>query len=145
MAQKIVYIDDIDGSDEGVETLHFSVEGRAYVIDLSAQNRLAFFNAVDRFVEHARRDDTKRPAKQASPKAIAPKEAPTKAFVGAGDGEKKKWEPTHNPGIGRGRVSGPPGIQTRARQWAKDQGMNPPMMGRLPDRYILEYQAASGE
>ena len=37
MAQKVILIDDLDGS-EGVETLRYTVDGQEYEIDLSGEN-----------------------------------------------------------------------------------------------------------
>ena len=41
MAQKVVLIDDLDGS-EGEETLRYTVDGQEYEIDLSGKNAAKF-------------------------------------------------------------------------------------------------------
>ncbi len=60
MARRIVHqlVDDIDGTLLGVgegETIHFSVNGVAYEIDLSTENASAFHEAFDPYVSVARR------------------------------------------------------------------------------------------
>lgn len=55
MAQSVVVklIDDIDGGD-AEETVPFSLDGRAYEIDLNAGNAAALREALSRYVNHAR-------------------------------------------------------------------------------------------
>lgn len=69
MAQKTVVelIDDIDGS-EAAATVHFSLDGVDYEIDLSAENADKLRAALAEFVEHAREAGrrTKRPSGQRS-------------------------------------------------------------------------------
>ena len=56
MAQRVIrsFIDDIDGS-EAERTFHFSIDGTAYEIDLSAENIKEFHDAIAGFVESARK------------------------------------------------------------------------------------------
>ena len=53
MAQKVVLLDDIDGT-EAESTLRFSIESTNYEIDLSEKNLEKFNEAVAEFVEVAR-------------------------------------------------------------------------------------------
>ena len=53
VAQKIVLLDDIDGT-EAESTLHFSIEGTNYEIDLSEKNLEKFNEAMAEFVGAAR-------------------------------------------------------------------------------------------
>lgn len=56
MAQQITtsYVDDLDGS-EAVGTVTFSLENRAYEIDLSDENTDKLHDALAPFIEHARK------------------------------------------------------------------------------------------
>ena len=69
MARRIILIDDIDGSEQNVETVAFSVKGRSYEIDLSQENELRLMSVLGEFIEHARRSDL---PKQSTPKHSAP-------------------------------------------------------------------------
>jgi Lsr2 len=53
MAQKVVLIDDLDGS-EGEETLHYTVDGQDYEIDLSEKNADRFRKALAPFIQKSR-------------------------------------------------------------------------------------------
>lgn len=55
MARQVVYIDDIDGS-EDAEEVAFSYRGKAYVIDLGPANRERMDKSLAEFIEHARKD-----------------------------------------------------------------------------------------
>lgn len=61
MAQKYVVqvIDDLDGTEldrDDVEEVHFGLEGRSYVIDLSKANATKLRDTLSRYVDAARRD-----------------------------------------------------------------------------------------
>jgi hypothetical protein len=65
MAQRIIteLVDDLDGKtipDGAGRTVHFSVGGRDYQIDLSADNEAKLMKAMAPFVEHATRATRKR-------------------------------------------------------------------------------------
>lgn len=47
-------IDDLDGSDAGVETIRFALAGKAYELDLSAENRQRLEAALAPFIAVAR-------------------------------------------------------------------------------------------
>lgn len=70
MAQKIVLVDDIDGS-EAEATLHFSVEGTNYEIDLSEKNLERFNDAVSVFIEAARVAHAAQSSKVRAPRAVS--------------------------------------------------------------------------
>ena len=53
MAQKVMLIDDLDGS-EGAETIRYSVDGKDYEIDLSEKNAKRLRDALTEFIEKAR-------------------------------------------------------------------------------------------
>jgi hypothetical protein len=56
MAQKVqtLYIDDIDGT-QAEGTVRFGLDGTEYEIDLSAAHNQALHNALQRYMEHARK------------------------------------------------------------------------------------------
>ncbi len=61
MAQKYVVqvIDDLDGTEldrDDVEEVHFGLEGRSYVIDLSKTNATKLRDTLSRYADAARRD-----------------------------------------------------------------------------------------
>ena len=55
MAQRVVVklVDDLDGT-EATTTVKFSVEGRAYELDLNDENLRLFRESADRWIAHAR-------------------------------------------------------------------------------------------
>lgn len=77
MAQRIVLVDDIDGSDAD-ETVEFSVDGVTYEIDLSSENAKGLREAFEPFKTAGRRvtasrkggRPTKRTVLPASPREI---------------------------------------------------------------------------
>lgn len=54
MAQITKLIDDLDGSEDHVETVRFALAGKAYELDLSAANRQALEEALAPFIAAAR-------------------------------------------------------------------------------------------
>lgn len=65
MAQRIVYVDDIDGT-EGASSQTFSVNGDTWEIDLTDENAVKLQNALAPFIEHARKTGKAQPPKRAS-------------------------------------------------------------------------------
>jgi hypothetical protein len=65
MARKVLVSlqDDLDGG-EADETVEFSLDGIAYVIDLSEENAAELRDALAKYVEHARRVGGRRRAPQ---------------------------------------------------------------------------------
>jgi hypothetical protein len=53
MAQKVMLIDDLDGS-EGAETIKYSVDGQDYEIDLSEKNAERFRSMLREFIDKSR-------------------------------------------------------------------------------------------
>jgi hypothetical protein len=53
MAQKVMLIDDLDGSD-GAETIRYTIDGQEYEIDLSEENAKRFRDALREFIEKSR-------------------------------------------------------------------------------------------
>ncbi len=64
MAQKVILVDDLDGSERNVTTIHFSVDGEAYEIDLSPSNLRMLRQAMQPFTEAARRVGGKQQPQQ---------------------------------------------------------------------------------
>jgi hypothetical protein len=54
MAQRIVLMDDIDGS-ETAETITYTINGQDYEIDLSEGNAQRFYDTLGTFIEKSRR------------------------------------------------------------------------------------------
>ncbi|MFZ4718639.1 MAG: histone-like nucleoid-structuring protein Lsr2 [Ilumatobacteraceae bacterium] len=54
MAQITKLIDDLDGSEDDVQTVRFALSGKAYELDLSAANRQLLEDALQPFVSVAR-------------------------------------------------------------------------------------------
>lgn len=50
MATKTIRVDDIDGTEEGVETVQFSFRGKPYSIDLSAANQKKLADALAPYI-----------------------------------------------------------------------------------------------
>jgi len=57
MATRTIHIvtDDIDDSEDNIQTVRFAYDGTSYEIDLGPQNRERFEQAIALFVGHARR------------------------------------------------------------------------------------------
>ena len=53
MAQRILLVDDVDGSDSDVQNVSFGYKGTDYSIDLSDKNREKLEKALAPFLEHA--------------------------------------------------------------------------------------------
>src|SRR3712207_4440363 len=53
MAQRVMLIDDLDGS-EGAETIRYSVDGQEYEIDLSEKNTERFRSMLKEFIDASR-------------------------------------------------------------------------------------------
>jgi uncharacterized membrane protein len=53
MAQKIILIDDLDGT-EAEQTLHYTVDGQEYEIDLSGKNAASFYQALQPYIDKSR-------------------------------------------------------------------------------------------
>lgn len=72
MARKTIVqiLDDFDGS-EGASTVTFSLEGKAYEIDLSAENKAKLVDALAPFVKVARSASAGRASSKGSRKDLA--------------------------------------------------------------------------
>ncbi|RTE49072.1 Lsr2 family protein [Actinobaculum sp. 352] len=60
--QKTVLIDDIDATTNDVQTITFALGKQSYEIDLGPENRQRLTDALNPFINHARR--TRKPAPQ---------------------------------------------------------------------------------
>ncbi len=113
MAQKVMLIDDLDGS-EGAETIKYSVDGQDYEIDLSEKNAERFRSVLKEFV------DVSREVEQAPVLTLTP--ARTTRRQGSG-------------GSGRDDIA-------QIRAWAESQGMDVSARGRIKKEIIDAYDAA---
>jgi hypothetical protein len=112
MAQRIVLSDDLDGS-EATQTLHYTVDGQEYEIDLSEENVQRFHEALEPFVSKSR-----EVVRQPEP-----------ARRGRGDGRRRS--------SAGGRDDIP-----QIRAWAESQGMDVSARGRVKKEIIDAYDQA---
>jgi hypothetical protein len=63
--QLVVLIDDLDGSESDVQPVSFSIDGQAYEIDLSAENRQQLDALLQPYIAAGRR--AKRQRRRAAP------------------------------------------------------------------------------
>ena len=117
MAQQttVRFIDDIDGSD-AVGTVTFSLDNRAYEIDLSDENTDKLHEALAPFIEHGRKAGGRS----------------------GGRGRTRGQAPmTETPA--RSNREEPHAI----REWARQNGHQLSDRGRIPKSVIEAYQAAN--
>jgi hypothetical protein len=55
MAERTVFVDDLDGDTEGVTTVEFALDGTNYEIDLNPQNKARLHDSLADFVAAARK------------------------------------------------------------------------------------------
>jgi hypothetical protein len=113
MAQKVMLIDDLDGS-EGAETIRYSVDGQEYEIDLSEKNAERFRSVLKEFV------DVSREVEQPPVLSIAPARVSRRQSSGSG---------------GRDDIA-------QIRAWAEAQGMDVSARGRVKKEIIDAYDEA---
>ena len=117
MAQEttVRFIDDLDGSD-AAGTVTFSLDNRAYEIDLSDENTDKLHEALAPFIEHARKAGGRS----------------------GGRGRTRGQAAVTDPPARSNRE------ETRAiREWARQNGHQLSDRGRIPKSVIEAYQAAS--
>jgi hypothetical protein len=110
MAQKVTVtlVDDLDGS-TAEETVEFGLDGASYTIDLSGDNAGRLREALDEYVDHARRaGGRKRAAGRVAGRAPRPASA---------DREQNQ----------------------AIREWARKQGMKVSDRGRIPAEVLESY------
>jgi hypothetical protein len=115
MAQQttVRFVDDLDGS-EAVGTVAFSLENRAYEIDLSDENTDKLHEALAPFIEHARQIGR-----------------------GSGRGRGRRQPATDKPTRSNREAT------HAIREWARQHGHQVNDRGRIPKSVIEAYQAAS--
>lgn len=116
MARQVVFVDDIDGSDEA-QTVEFAVGGVAYEIDLGPANRERFDKALTDFIEHARK-------------------------VGAATtpAAQRAKRPAGSRTLSQNREHA-----QAVRDWALREGMEVSERGRIPGRVLEAFDEAHGE
>lgn len=110
----VTLVDDVDGS-EAAETVYFSLEGRHYEIDLSAENAAKLRDGLALFVAAARRSDGAR-----RPRTTR-----------AGD---------NNPP--RSTIDRAKGAEIR--EWARQRGYKIAVRGRMPGWVLEAYRNEVG-
>ena len=113
MAQRVMLIDDLDGS-EGAETITYTVDGQEYEIDLSEKNAERFRSVLQEFIDASR--TVERPAVM----TLAPVRTGRRQSSG---------------GSGRDDIA-------QIRAWAESQGMEVNARGRIKKEIIEAYDAA---
>jgi Lsr2 len=116
MAQKVILVDDLDGSEHDVTTIQLSMDGDTYEIDLSPSNLARLRQAVQPFTTAGRR--------------VGAQKSPTsrRRSRGAKDVAAGKRD----------------GRAARMRTWAKDNGYDLPAFGRIPNEVVEAYHEAHG-
>ena len=116
MAQQttVRFIDDIDGSD-AVGTVTFSLDNRAYEIDLSDENTDKLHEVLAPFIEHGRKAGGRSGGRGRTRGQAAVTDTPARS----------NREETH-----------------AIRGWAGQNGHQPSDRGRIPQSVIEAYQAA---
>ena len=116
MAQQttVRFVDDLDGS-EAVGTVTFSLENRAYEIDLSDENTDKLHEALAPFIEHGRQVGGRRAGRGRTPGAGGDDDAPARS----------NREETH-----------------AIREWARQHGHKVSDRGRISKSVMEAYKAA---
>jgi hypothetical protein len=128
MAKRTILVDDIDGSEAGVETRRFSVGDQKYEIDLSPRNREALVDALRPFIACARRvgGPAGRSLRQPSAPAVVAESA-------AGAADDEDYCPPV-PMMGREE-------RDDIREWATAHGHDLKSRGRFPKSILDAYYA----
>jgi hypothetical protein len=114
MAQKVMLIDDLDGS-EGVETITYSVDGQEYEIDLSEKNAEKFRSTMKGYI------DASRPVERRQVMTLA--------------SARSSRRQSSRGGSGRDDIP-------QIRAWAESQGMDVSARGRVKKEIIDAYDEA---
>lgn len=111
MAQKVTVtlVDDLDGS-TAEETVEFGLDGVNYQIDLSDDNAARLRDALNEYVDHARRAGGRKRSAGRAPVGRAPRPA-------SADREQNQ----------------------AIREWARKQGMKVSDRGRIPAEVLEAY------
>lgn len=116
MAQRVMLIDDLDGS-EGSETVTYTVNGQEYEIDLSEKNVEKFRKALGPFIEKSRPVE-RQPVLVATP-------------ARSSSGRRR----SASGGSGRTDLA-------NVRAWAESQGMQVSSRGRIKKEILDAYDEA---
>jgi hypothetical protein len=112
--------DDLDGSDEA-ETVTFGLHGATYEIDLSKDNQSKLEEALEPFLNVARRGG------------------------GGGGGGRRSSARSSAASSGGAPAGGGSGVDAKAvRVWAAQHDIQVPARGRIPGSVIEQYKAAQG-
>jgi hypothetical protein len=116
MAQRVMLIDDLDGS-EGAETIKYSVDGQEYEIDLSEENAERFRSMLKEFI------DVSREVEQPPGLTLAPVRIGRRQSSGGGRDDSPAQAPAADPTLatdGTERCSTAPFRQLVSRNPSED-------------------------
>lgn len=116
----ITFVDDLDGSD-AAETITFSLDGKAYEIDLSEEHATALRENLADYIEHARKAGGKKGGGGGGKKA--------KATLELVQGDET------SPGAGREQAAA-------VRDWARRNGHTVNDRGRIAKPVLEAFAAA---
>ncbi len=136
MAEKIIIVDDIDGTEgDGIVTHRFSLDSDSYEIDLCPQNLLSLRTALEPFVSAGRRvrDGNRR----------KPKPGPRQQSNSALDFPRRQQRLTATPReLGNSSLDFPRVKRQAIRHWARDNGYDVADRGVFSQEVLAAYREA---
>ena len=136
MAEKIIIVDDIDGTEgDGIVTHRFSLDSDSYEIDLCPQNLLSLRTALEPFVSAGRRvrDGNRR----------KPKPGPRQQSNSALDFPRRQQRLTATPREpGNSSLDFPRVKRQAIRHWARDNGYDVADRGVFSQEVLAAYREA---
>jgi hypothetical protein len=112
----VSFVDDLDGS-KASGTVEFALDGRSYEIDLSDSNADSLRNALEPFINAARKASGRS--------------------SGRGRASRQRQEPEAKPARSSREET------AAIRQWAREHGHEISERGRIPKSVLEAYRAAS--
>lgn len=130
MSVQRVLVDDLDGSMEEVETIHFGLDGRMFEIDLNAEHADEFREVIERYAQVARPSDFGLKVKRNSGGGRKVQREPRVSMYEAQAPEPPQPEPEPMPDL---------------RTWARENGYHVGDRGRVSGLIREAYRAALRE
>jgi hypothetical protein len=120
MAQRVILVDDIDGTEGGVDSVDFSYQGTNYRIDLSETNQKKLADALAIYIAHAQRVGSRGQLSTRTQVPALP--------IGPG---------STGSGLNRDQLQA-------IRQWAQSEGIDVAPKGRIKADVIEAFDRAHG-